>query len=69
MVCHKEFQNAGKQEGLQVWRIEKMDLKPVPKELYGNFFNEDAYIVLRTTSGLSHDIHTWLGNGLKWVIL
>ncbi|KAA8587725.1 hypothetical protein FQN60_016587 [Etheostoma spectabile] len=28
MVSHKEFVDAGKKPGLQVWRIENMDLKP-----------------------------------------
>ncbi|XP_051986064.1 gelsolin-like [Xyrauchen texanus] len=62
MVFHKEFQNAGKEPGLQIWRIEKMDLKPVPKQLHGNFFTGDAYVVLFTTSAPSYSIHIWLGN-------
>ncbi|KAF7658098.1 hypothetical protein LDENG_00017400 [Lucifuga dentata] len=61
MADHEEFQTAGKQPGLQVWRVEKMDLKPVPKELHGNFYTGDAYIVLFTTSAPSYDIHMWLG--------
>ncbi len=61
MVFHKEFQNAGKQPGLQIWRIEKMDLKPVPKQLLGNFFTGDAYVVLYTTSAPSYNVHMWLG--------
>uniref|UniRef100_A0A671T034 Gelsolin-like n=1 Tax=Sinocyclocheilus anshuiensis TaxID=1608454 RepID=A0A671T034_9TELE len=62
MVFHKEFQNAGKEPGLQIWRIEKMDLKPVPKQLLGNFFTGDAYVVLHTTSAPSYNVHMWLGN-------
>ncbi|XP_029002252.1 scinderin like a [Betta splendens] len=62
MAYHKEFETAGKVPGLQVWRIEKMDLKPVPKELYGNFFIGDAYIVLYTTAAPSYNVHSWLGN-------
>uniref|UniRef100_A0A671KDR7 Macrophage-capping protein n=1 Tax=Sinocyclocheilus anshuiensis TaxID=1608454 RepID=A0A671KDR7_9TELE len=62
MVFHKEFQNAGKEPGLQIWRIEKMDLKPVPKQLQGNFFTGDAYVVLYTTSAPSYNVHMWLGN-------
>ncbi|MGH0155872.1 UNVERIFIED_CONTAM: hypothetical protein FKN15_049432 [Acipenser sinensis] len=61
MVAHKEFQNAGKQPGLQIWRIENMDLKPVPKNLYGNFFTGDAYILLHTTQAPSYKLHMWLG--------
>ncbi|KAG7488266.1 hypothetical protein MATL_G00032300 [Megalops atlanticus] len=62
MVSHKEFQNAGKEPGLQIWRVENMDLKPVPKQLYGNFYTGDAYIVLYTTSAPSYYIHMWMGN-------
>ncbi|KAG5275491.1 hypothetical protein AALO_G00120920 [Alosa alosa] len=62
MVFHKEFQTAGKEPGLQVWRVEKMDLKPVPKQLYGNFYTGDAYILLYTTSAPSYYIHMWMGN-------
>ncbi|XP_015251573.1 PREDICTED: gelsolin-like [Cyprinodon variegatus] len=62
MVSHKEFQNAGKEPGLQVWRIENMDLKPVPKALHGSFYTGDAYLLLFTTSAPSYCIHMWLGN-------
>ncbi|XP_035271568.1 scinderin like a [Anguilla anguilla] len=62
MVTHKEFQNAGKVPGLQIWRLEKMDLKPVPKELYGNFYTGDAYILLYTTKAPSYSLHKWLGS-------
>ncbi|XP_069050005.1 gelsolin-like [Lepisosteus oculatus] len=62
MVSHKEFESAGKQPGLQIWRIENMDLKPVPKPLHGSFFTGDSYIVLQTTAAPSYNIHMWLGN-------
>ncbi|XP_073707858.1 gelsolin-like [Garra rufa] len=62
MVFHKEFQNAGKEPGVQIWRIEKMDLKPVPKQLNGNFFTGDSYVVLYTTSAPSYNVHMWLGS-------
>nr|XP_043900673.1 scinderin like a isoform X2 [Solea senegalensis] len=61
MTSPKQFENAGKTPGLQVWRVEKMDLKPIPKELYGEFFSGDSYIVLYTSESLSHSIHTWSG--------
>uniref|UniRef100_A0A3Q3IQ72 Gelsolin-like domain-containing protein n=1 Tax=Monopterus albus TaxID=43700 RepID=A0A3Q3IQ72_MONAL len=61
MVSHKEFEVAGKQPGLQVWRIENMDLKPVPKSLYGSFYTGDAYLLLFTTPAPSYNIHMWLG--------
>lgn len=61
MVSHKEFVDAGKKPGLQVWRIENLDLKPVPKTLHGNFYTGDAYLLLSTTSAPSYNIHIWLG--------
>uniref|UniRef100_A0AAX7UCY1 Gelsolin-like domain-containing protein n=1 Tax=Astatotilapia calliptera TaxID=8154 RepID=A0AAX7UCY1_ASTCA len=62
MVSHKEFETAGKKPGLQVWRIESMDLKPVPKALHGSFYTGDAYLLLFTTSAPSYNIHMWLGD-------
>uniref|UniRef100_A0A7N6C402 Gelsolin-like domain-containing protein n=1 Tax=Anabas testudineus TaxID=64144 RepID=A0A7N6C402_ANATE len=62
MVCHKEFVDAGKEPGLKVWRIENMDLKPVPKNLYGSFYTGDAYLLLFTTTAPSYNIHMWLGD-------
>ncbi|XP_035026050.1 scinderin like b [Hippoglossus stenolepis] len=62
MVSHKEFVGAGKQPGLQVWRIESLDLKPVPKALHGNFYSGDAYLLLFTTAAPSYNIHMWLGD-------
>ncbi|KAL6104316.1 vill [Pungitius sinensis] len=62
MVSHKEFVGAGKQPGLQVWRIESLDLKPVPKALHGSFYTGDAYLLLFTTSAPSYNIHMWLGD-------
>lgn len=65
MVYHPEFEKAGQQAGLQVWRIEKMDLVPVPQKLYGDFFTGDAYVIMNTVkqrSGqLQYDLHFWLG--------
>uniref|UniRef100_A0A3B3ZE23 Gelsolin-like domain-containing protein n=1 Tax=Periophthalmus magnuspinnatus TaxID=409849 RepID=A0A3B3ZE23_9GOBI len=62
MVSHKEFVNAGKQAGLQIWRIENLDLKPVPKGLHGSFYTGDAYLLLHTTSLPSYSIHMWIGD-------
>uniref|UniRef100_A0A672J4Z6 Adseverin-like n=1 Tax=Salarias fasciatus TaxID=181472 RepID=A0A672J4Z6_SALFA len=62
MVSHKEFETAGKKPGLQVWRIENMDLKPVPKELHGSFYMGDAYLLLFTTAAPSYYIHMWMGD-------
>lgn len=65
MVSHPEFERAGKEPGLQVWRIEKFDLVAVPENLYGGFYTGDAYVVLNTikqrSGNLQYDLHFWLG--------
>lgn len=65
MVFHPEFERAGKEAGLQVWRVESLELVPVPENLYGGFYSGDAYIVLHTTAkrrgGFQYDLHFWLG--------
>lgn len=65
VVEHPEFLKAGKQPGLQIWRVEKFDLVPVPPNLYGDFFMGDAYVILKTVQlrngNLQYDLHYWLG--------
>ena len=59
-----EFAGAGKEEGLQVWRIEQKLAAPVPESLYGQFYEGDSYIVLKTTkrgSGFEWTLFFWLG--------
>ncbi|XP_017549431.1 adseverin [Pygocentrus nattereri] len=63
-VYHKEFEQAGKSTGLQIWRIESMELAPVPESLHGAFYVGDAYLVLRTVKQKDvcfYDLHFWLG--------
>ncbi|KAF3695235.1 Gelsolin AGEL Actin-depolymerizing factor [Channa argus] len=66
MVFHPEFERAGKKVGLQVWRVEKMELVPVPESLYGGFYSGDSYLVLHSTETqkgtLQYDLHYWLGS-------
>ncbi|XP_062873588.1 gelsolin b [Trichomycterus rosablanca] len=66
MVYHPEFKKAGQEPGLQVWRIEKMDLVAVPFNLYGSFYTGDTYIVLNTIKQrlghLQYDLHFWQGD-------
>eukprot|EP01012_Entosiphon_sulcatum_P041775 TRINITY_DN55662_c0_g1_i1.p1 TRINITY_DN55662_c0_g1~~TRINITY_DN55662_c0_g1_i1.p1 ORF type:complete len:364 (-),score=69.37 TRINITY_DN55662_c0_g1_i1:29-1120(-) len=55
---------AGKEPGLQIWRIEKFHVVPWPTEEYGSFFDGDSYILLKTRLAqdkLEWDIHFWLG--------
>jgi len=58
--------NAGKQVGLQIWRIEKFQVVSWPKDQYGQFYSGDSYIVLNTYKkqggdALQWDVHFWLG--------
>ncbi|XP_072366613.1 scinderin-like isoform X1 [Scyliorhinus torazame] len=62
MGFHKAFENVGKNPGLTVWRIVKMNPVLVPENLHGNFYMGDAYIVLQTTSRFEFSAHLWLGN-------
>lgn len=61
-----------------IWRIEKMQLVPLPKDVYGYFFNGDSYIVAvasdatekpncymkskKAVGNLEIHIHFWLGS-------
>ncbi|XP_075789086.1 villin-1 [Pelodiscus sinensis] len=50
--------------GLQIWRIEKMQMVPVPPKSYGNFYEGDCYVLLathKTGSSFTYDLHYWLG--------
>uniref|UniRef100_UPI0037E77E08 gelsolin-like n=1 Tax=Semicossyphus pulcher TaxID=241346 RepID=UPI0037E77E08 len=66
MVYHPEFERAGETAGLQVWRVENMELVLVPKSLYGGFYTGDAYLVLNTIMSRSgakqYDLHYWQGS-------
>ncbi|PPR00420.1 hypothetical protein CVT24_004481 [Panaeolus cyanescens] len=61
------WEDAGKAEGLQIWRIENFHVVPWPNERYGTFYDGDSYIVLYTfkktpeAKSLSYDLHFWLG--------
>eukprot|EP00455_Lapot_gusevi_P033631 TRINITY_DN3683_c0_g1_i2.p1 TRINITY_DN3683_c0_g1~~TRINITY_DN3683_c0_g1_i2.p1 ORF type:complete len:367 (+),score=176.05 TRINITY_DN3683_c0_g1_i2:64-1164(+) len=59
-----EFKGAGDELGLQVWRIEKLQVKAWPRERYGTFYTGDAYIVLNTYlkgEKKCYNLHFWLG--------
>uniref|UniRef100_A0A673XAB2 Gelsolin n=1 Tax=Salmo trutta TaxID=8032 RepID=A0A673XAB2_SALTR len=66
MAYHPEFKRAGKKSGLQVWRVESLDLVAVPESLHGGFYSGDAYLVLNTikqrSGHLQYDLHFWQGD-------
>ncbi|XP_062892847.1 capping protein (actin filament), gelsolin-like b [Mobula hypostoma] len=47
--------------GLQVWRVVKMKLVPVPKGEFGTFFTGDAYLVLHRGDEERSHVHIWHG--------
>lgn len=57
--------NVGKEPGIQVWRIEKFQVKHWPKERYGEFYSGDSYIILHTKVNdegkKEYDAFFWLG--------
>jgi gelsolin len=55
------FQKAGKQQGIQIWRIEKAEVKQWPIDLFGKFFQGDSYIVLNIISFEEINAHLWIG--------
>lgn len=62
----KAWEGAGKAPGIQIWRIEKFHVVPVPKETYGKFYDGDSYIILYTykqaeSDKLLYNVHFWLG--------
>uniref|UniRef100_A0A8D3B432 Scinderin n=1 Tax=Scophthalmus maximus TaxID=52904 RepID=A0A8D3B432_SCOMX len=61
---HKEFTGAGKASGLQIWRIENLELVPVSEGLHGSFYAGDAYVILSTVKqrdSCFYHLHYWLG--------
>ncbi|XP_034243333.1 gelsolin, cytoplasmic isoform X2 [Thrips palmi] len=68
-MSDEKFANAGKAAGLQIWRVENFDLKPVAENDFGKFYVGDSYLVLSTKKcggllgmgSFSWDIHFWQG--------
>jgi len=58
------WKTAGKAPGIQIWRVEKFQIKEWPQNQYGHFFDGDSYIVLHTykkEDKLLYNVHFWLG--------
>merc|ERR1719464_2339073 len=60
----KAWEGAGESAGIQIWRIEKFEVKAWPKEKYGEFHTGDSYIILQTIEndeGKDYNVYFWLG--------
>ncbi|KAI9321232.1 hypothetical protein BX666DRAFT_1899928 [Dichotomocladium elegans] len=56
----------GKEPGLWVWRVQNFELVAVPEKYFGQFYQGDSYVILKTilkedSEALIHHIHFWLG--------
>ncbi len=62
----RAWDGAGQAPGLDIWRIEKFNVVPWPKDQYGSFYSGDSYIVLHTykkegQDSLHWNAHMWVG--------
>jgi gelsolin len=61
----KAWEGCGKEKGVQIWRIEKFQVKNWPKDRYGEFYSGDSYICLHTKlddeGKKTYDVFFWLG--------
>jgi gelsolin len=65
-ATEQAWAQAGKKIGMQIWRIEKFQVKSWPVEQYGTFYDGDSYICLNTYvkpggNAYLFDVHFWLG--------
>lgn len=54
----------GQKAGLEIWRVEKMEVNNWPEDQYGSFYSGDCYVCLKTVdkpTGREQDIYFWLG--------
>jgi len=67
MAVDPAFVEAGRQVGMEIWRIEKLQVVAQDPKTYGEFYTGDSYIVLSTkkdqnSAALRWDLHFWLGS-------
>jgi hypothetical protein len=76
--CEGNWSDAGKEPGLQIWRVEntrdangnpKFGINPWPVSQYGRFHTGDSYIILHTmkddsspSSSFIYDLYFWIGS-------
>ena len=47
-LLDEKFKNVRKTPGIQIWRIEQLEMKEVPENDYGIFYGGDSYILMKT---------------------
>jgi len=47
-ILDEKFKNVRKTAGIQIWRIEEMEMKEIDQSTYGTFYAGDSYIILKT---------------------
>ena len=47
-ILDEKFKDVKKEAGIQIWRIENMEMAVVKEVDYGVFFSGDSYIILKT---------------------
>lgn len=47
-ILNEKFKNVRKTAGIQIWRIEEMEMKEIEDDAYGIFYSGDSYIILKT---------------------
>ena len=47
-ILDEKFINVKKTAGIQIWRIENMEMKEIKETDYGIFYSGDSYIILKT---------------------
>eukprot|EP00117_Sycon_ciliatum_P013010 scpid79418/ scgid13851/ Gelsolin-like protein 1; Actin-modulator len=62
----KAWSGAGEKVGVEIWRIEKFQVKAWPSASFGKFYSGDSYIILNTykedgEDELQFDVHFWIG--------
>ncbi|XP_072034821.1 advillin-like [Amphiura filiformis] len=65
MAVDPAFRNTDGVMGMKIWRIESMEVKAIPEQDYGHFFEGDSYICLhvkKSSTGKEMNIHFWLGS-------
>jgi len=59
------FVGCGQKEGIEIWRIVNFEVVAWDKDRYGEFFDGDSFIVLKTNQEkdgeLEYDLHFWIG--------